>query len=55
MTAQVRDSHDDLLSMVVSLLHTDQLLYESILKRNVCTMIVVMLSLRTLYTHRAGL
>ena len=26
--------------------------YESILKGNVCTIIVVMLSLKTLYTHR---
>ena len=36
---------DELLSMVASS-------YVSILKGNVCTMIVVMLSLRTLYTHR---
>ena len=39
---------DELLSMVVSLLHTDYLLCV----HTKGTMIVVMLSLKTLYTHR---
>ena len=53
MCTSQRQSHkqnsfaDELLSMVVSLTSS----YVSILKGNVCTMIVVMLSLKTLYSH----
>ena len=39
---------DELLSVCFTLTSS----YVSILKGNVCTMIVVMLSLKTLYTHR---